>query len=132
MNIYRLLILIFLPFLFINGNRQTKLEGKTYIAELPATCKDGIGMIYTSRILTFDKNTVTSSYKVVASVSKERKNTYEHMYDNLTKVYKWKIEKNVLIFENCKEYGMLKIQNSKIIGYDNDWMTAIEFKEQTK
>ncbi|MDN3693892.1 hypothetical protein QWZ06_17175 [Chryseobacterium tructae] len=132
MNIYRLLILIFLPFLFINGNRQTKLEGKTYVAEIGATCKDGIGMIYTSRILKFDKNTVTSSYKVVASVSKERKNTYEQMYDNLTKVYKWKIEKNVLIFENCKEFGTLKIQNSKIIGYDNDWMKAIEFKEQTK
>ena len=128
----KILTLLILTFWFINCNGQTKLSGKTYVAAIGATCKDGIGMIYTSRILKFDKNTVTSSYKVTASVSPELKDGYEHMYDDLTKTYKWKINKNVLIIENCKELGELKIQKSKIIGRDNDGMTAIEFIEQTK
>jgi hypothetical protein len=125
-------ILIFLFFWLISCNGQTKLAGKTYVAEIGATCKDGIGMIYTSRILKFDKNTVTSSYKVIASVSPELKAGYEHMYDDLTKTYKWKINKDIIIIENCKELGNLKIQKSKLIGQDNDSMTAIEFIEQTK
>jgi hypothetical protein len=131
MNIYKFFIFIFLSFSNISCSGQNKLEGNTYIAEIRATCKDGIGMIYTSRILKFDKDIVTSSYKVVASVSPEFKDGYEHMYDSLTKVYKWKIEKDVLILENCKEFGGLKIHNSKIIGYDNDWQDVIEFKVQT-
>lgn len=126
----KILTIIILPFCFISCNGQTKLAGKTYVAKIGATCKDGIGMIYTSRILKFDKNTVTSFYKVTASVSPDLKEGYEHMYDHLTKTYKWKMKKGVLIFENCKEFGVLNIQNSKIIGQDNDWKTAIEFIEQ--
>ena len=115
-----------------NTDAQTKLIGKTYIAEIGATCKDGIGMIYKYRILKFDKNTVTSSYKVVASVAPERRKGYESMYDDLTKTYQWKTEKDILLIENCKEFSKMKIQKSRIIGYDNDWKQAIEFVEQTK
>jgi len=115
-----------------NSNAQTKLIGKTYVAEIGATCKDGIGMIYKYRILKFDKNTVTSSYKVFASVSPELKKGYEQMYDDLTKTYNWKIEKNALLIENCNEFSKMTIQKSRIVGYDNDWKQSIEFTEQTK
>jgi len=115
-----------------NSNAQRKLIGKTYVAEIGATCKDGIGMIYKYRILKFDKNTVTSSYKVVASVSPELKKRYEQMYDDLTKTYNWKIEKDVLLIKNCNEFSKMTIQKSRIVGYDNDWKQSIEFAEQTK
>ena len=115
-----------------NTDAQTKITGKTYIAEIEATCKDGIGMIYKYRILKFDKNTVTISYKVFASVAPERKKGYEGMYDYLTKTYQWKVEKDILLIENCKEFSKMKIYKSKIIGYDNDWNQPIEFVEQTK
>jgi hypothetical protein len=128
--------LIFLTFWLISCNGQTKLAGKTYVAEIGATCKDmtdGGCMIFTYRILEFKQDSVTISYRVKASCTpKERENGYEHMYDNLTKIYKWKINKDILIIENCKEFGKLKIQKSKLIGQDDDWMTAIEFIKQTK
>jgi hypothetical protein len=121
--------LIFISFCFTSSYAQTKLAGKIYIAEVGETCKDGIGMIYTSRILKFDSNLVTSYYKVYASVSPELKEGYEHMYDHLIKTYKWEIRNDILVFENCKEFGILKIQKSKIIGLDNDWKMDIEFIE---
>ena len=129
----KILTLILVSFSLISCNRQTKLEGKTYVAEIKQTCKEGIGSLFISRVLKFDRNIVTSSYKVVASlseVSQERKNGYENMYDNLTKTYKWRIDKGVLILENDKDLGKFKIQKSKLIGYDNDWMMAIEFTEK--
>lgn len=89
-------------------------------------------MIYTSRILKFDKNTVTSSYKVTADVLEELKNGYEHMYDHLTKIYNWKIKNNILIMENCTEFEVLKIQENKIIALDNYSKATIEFVKETK
>lgn len=128
----KILTIILLSFMFISCNGQVELNGKTYVAKIGETCKDGIGMIYTSRILKFDKSTVTSSYKVIASVSPERKYGYEHMYDSLTKTYKWRIDKGNLIIENGKELEKMKILNTKLIGYDNNWNRQIEFTEQTK
>lgn len=128
----KILTIIVVSFCFISCNGQTKLAGKTYVAKIVETCKDGIGMIYISKVLEFDEYTVTSSFKVTASVSPELKDKYVHMYDHLTKTYKWKIDKGVLIFENCKEFGALNIQKSKISAKDNDWNTTVEFIEQTK
>lgn len=127
------LLLILAIFLFmISCDQPTRLEGKIYIAEIQQTCKDGVGSLFISRILKFNKNTATSFYKVVASVSPERKKSYEHMYENLTKTYKWRISKDILIIENGKELVEFKIQKSKLTGYDNDWKKAIEFTEQVK
>lgn len=127
-----LLSLLIISFCFTSSYAQTKLAGKIYVAKIGETCKDGIGMIYTSRILKFDSNLVTSFYKVSASVSPELKEGYEHMYDHLIKTYKWETSNDVLIIENCKEFGILKIQKSKIIGLDNDWKMDIEFMEQSQ
>ena len=129
-----LLLLAILPFMIScqNSNAQTRLIGKTYIAKIGETCKDGIGSLYKYRILKFSASYVTISYKIDAYVSNGSKDTYEHMYDELTKNYKWKIQNDILIIQNFEEYGKLEIQNTKIIGKDINSMESIEFKEELK
>lgn len=127
----KILALIILSFWLINCNGQTKLAGKTFVAEVGATCKDmtdGGCMILTYRILEFKQDSVTISYRVKASCTpKERENGYEQMSDNLKKTYRWKIRKNILVIENCSEISQLTVQKSKIIGRDNEQMKNIIF-----
>jgi hypothetical protein len=132
MKIYRLFLFIFLSFSFISCNGQTKLSGKTYVAEVGATCKDGVGMIWTYQILEFKKDSVTVSYRVNASVASDRKEMYEHMYDYLKKTYKWKRSKNILTIENYPEISKLTIQKSKIIARYNERMENVIFTEEVE
>jgi len=110
---------------------QTKLTGKTFISEAGATCRDGIGMIYTYRILDFKNDSVIVSYRVVESVIPEKIGMYEHMYDNLKKIFKWNVNKNILTIENCKEFNKMTIQESTLISQDGE-MKPIIFEEETK
>jgi hypothetical protein len=132
MKIYRLFLFTFFSFSFIICNGQTKLSGKTYVAEVGATCKYGVGMIWTYQILEFKKDSVTVSYRVNASVASDRKEMYEHMYDHLKKTYKWKRSKNKLIIENYPEISKLTVQKSKIIGRDNIRMENMIFTEEVE
>lgn len=119
-------------FTLMNGIGQTKLSGKTYTAEIETTCKAGIGTLFKYRVLKFGANTVTSYYKIIADVAPKLKAGYEHMYDNLTKRFQWKIDKGNLLFEDCKEFGEIKIQGSKLIVKDNKWKKELEFTEQAQ
>ncbi len=109
-------VLIAFACVSLKENAQTTLIGKRYIAQVGETCKDGIGMLYTYRILDFKKDSVVIYYKVIAEVIPERKAMYEHMYDNLKKPYKWKVKKGILIIDNCKEFNKMTIQKSTLIG----------------
>lgn len=129
-NIIKLFsVLTFLTCFFTKVGAQTKLTGKTYVAEVGATCKDGVGMIWTYRILDFKKDSVVVSYRVKENIIPERKGMYEHMYDNLKKTYKWKNNNKIVSIENCKEFSKLTIQKSKLIGQDSE-MKPIVFEEE--
>lgn len=119
-------VLIAFTCVSIKVNAQTTLIGKRYITEAGETCKDGIGMLYTYRILDFKKDSVVIYYKVIADVISERKSMYEHMYDNLKKTYKWKVKKDVLIIDQCKEFSKMTIQKSTLISQN------LIFNEETK
>lgn len=123
--------ILFFLFILFNCKAQQNFDGKIYVATIGETCKDGIGTLKTSRILKFDKNTVTSSYQVIAYVSNtESKNTYEHMYDYLTKTYTWKIHKNTLILKNNTETEKLTIQNYSLTTFDKNWQSTLHFTLQ--
>lgn len=132
MIIYQKLLFIFLFFLNTNCNKDINLNGKTYVAKTGMTCKDGIGMIYTYRVLKFNKKKVTISHRVIASVAANLKDRYEHIYDHLTKTYNWKIDNNLVIIENCNEFGALKIEKSKLIVCDQNSKQEIHFIEEIK
>lgn len=122
-------MLIALTCISLKANAQASPMGKRYIAEVGATCKDGIGMLYTYRILDFKKDSVVISYKVLAEVIPERKEMYEHMYDNLEKTYKWKVKKGILIIDNCNEFNKMTIQKSTLIN-KNIEMKPLVFKQE--
>lgn len=95
---------------------QIELRGKTYSSYLGETCKYGRGTLTKFRILKFDEQNVTISYKIIAYVPAEFKHGYEHMYDNLTKKYKWKNKNGIVIIQDFTEFNNLKIQNAELIG----------------
>ncbi len=132
MIIYQKLLFIFLFFLNTNYNKEINLNGKTFVAKTGMTCKDGIGMIYTYRVIKFNQKTVTISYRVIASVADNLKDQYQHMYDHLTKTYNWKIDNNIVIIENCNDFGKLKIEKSKLLFSDKNSKQEIHFIEEIK
>jgi len=127
------IILIFLLSI-IGINVQNDLTGKNFKALVGETCKymtDGGCMIYTYRFLNFKKDSVVVSYEVIASCTpKERESNYNHMYDNLTKTYKWSANSNTITIIGLDEYGKLTLQNSKLIGEDKLTKRYIEFNEE--
>ena len=117
---------ILVVFFCMNFNQQSKIIGKTYIANLVETCKDGIGTLHKYRVLQFDKDSVKISYKVTANVnSLELKILYEHMFDNLEK-HKWENSKGKIIIQKFYEFNNLEIKEKKLI------TEKIEFTEQQK
>ena len=118
---------ILVSFFSMNFNKQSKIIGKTYIANLGETCKDGIGTLHKYRVLQFDKDSVIISHKITAHVnSSELKILYEHMFDNLTEKHKWEISKGKIIIQKFYEFNNLEIKEKKII------TEKIEFTEQRK
>lgn len=130
MIIYQKLLFIFLFFLNVNCTKDLKLHSKTYVAKTGTTCKDGIGVIYTYRVLKFNQKTVTISFRVIASVADNLKDRYEHMYDHLTKRYNFKIDDKIVIIENCNDFGKLKIEKSKLLFRDKNSKQEIHFIEE--
>lgn len=128
-----LIILIYLQTL-IGVNVQNDPTGKHFKALVSETCKqmkDGGCMIYTYRLLHFKTDSVVVSYQVIASCSpKERENNYKHMYDNLTKTYKWSGNNDTITINGFDDYGKLIIQNSKLLGEDKLTKRHLEFKEE--
>ena len=106
--------------LFISCISQNTLAGKTYKAEVSASCekfKNGGGcMIYDYCILEFEKNIVKVSYSTEASCTpKERENTYNNNVSQKTE-YNYTIKNNVLNIKNFNTYGKLTIKQKKLIG----------------
>ena len=113
-------IKLFFALAFLNSfannlEAQTKLTGKTFKAQTGQLCKDGLGTIYTYCLLDFKKDSVTISHSAIADVVPEKKDMYEHAYDNLAQVYKWKVHKNLLSIIGCKEYNQLTMKNSQLV-----------------
>ncbi|MES2592819.1 MAG: hypothetical protein V4608_13125 [Bacteroidota bacterium] len=115
--------ILLLIFHMIDGKTQNDIIGKTFKAKEGATCKefnDGGCMIYTYLLLNFNKDSVVVSYKVVANCSpKEREYGYTHMYDRLTKTYKWTMSNNIVDIEGFIEHGKLTLTDSKLISKKN-------------
>lgn len=125
--------ILFFFLIIFTCKAQQNFVGKTYVANISETCKDGVGTLKTLRVLKFDKNTVTISHQVVAYVAdNELKRNYEHLYDNVTKTYKWTIYKNTLILKNGKETEKLTIQNSGLKTYDKNRQSTLYFTLQPK
>ncbi len=128
-------ILTFLMFNVIDLSAQHhQIEGKSYKALIGETCKEMTGggcMIYKYQILNFSQDSVVVSYQVIANcLPKERENSYNHMYDDLTKKYKWSSNNNTITIENFDAYGKLTLQNSKLSREDNLAKRHIEFNEE--
>ena len=131
MKIYRLALFILLCCAVTSCTAQTKPTGKTYTAEVAATCKDGVGMIWIYCVLEFTKDSVTISYRVEESVIEARKGTYVHMYDHLKKTCRWKSTDNRLTIEHCNEFRNWKLQESTITA-ENSEKKQIVFTEEKK
>ena len=115
---------------------QNNLTGKIYKALIGESCGKMINggcMIYSYRILNFKTDSVVVSYQVIANCSpKEIENNYNHMYDNLTKTYKWTACNDTITINGLDEYGKLILKNSNLIGEDKSTKRKIEFKEELK
>lgn len=129
-------ILIILSFVqsMLGVNIKNDLTGKSYKALVGESCKDmtnGGCMIYTYRILNFKTDSVVVSYQVMAYCSpKEIENNYAHLYDNLTKTYKWTASNDTITINGLDDYGKLTLQNSSLIGEDKSTKRKIEFSEE--
>ena len=129
-------ILIILGFVqsMLGVNIKNDLIGKSYKALVGESCKEmtnGGCMIYTYRILNFKTDSVVVSYQVMAYCSpKEIENNYAHLYDNLTKTYKWTVSNDTITINGLDDYGKLTLQNSNLIGVDKSTKRKIEFSEE--
>jgi hypothetical protein len=114
---------------FING--KNKFIGNTYQAKIREACKemiDGGCMLYTFCVLKFEKDSVQVSYRAKANCTpKEREKNYEHIYDNLTKIYKWTLDNDVITIDNFGDYGALTARDSNLFG-----TRGIEFVKEDK
>lgn len=126
----------FLTCFSIASNAQNKVIGKTYTAKYSEICKDrtdGGCMIYTWRVLAFEKDSVVVSYRTEAHCTpKEIEQNYEHMYDELVKSYKWTAKNNTITIQEFNEYGDFTFQNNKLTGKQkstNDEWVPVEFTE---
>lgn len=112
---------------------STQQTGKKYKALLSESCKlmtDGGCMIYTYRVLNFNKDSVTVSYEVEAKCTpQDREKNYINQLRNAVKSYKWSNRNNLLLIEGFDEYGELIFQNTTITGRDKSSGRSVEFKE---
>ncbi|MFT3702025.1 MAG: hypothetical protein QM802_06635 [Agriterribacter sp.] len=132
------IVLFFMLMNISNMGVKPDLKGKTFEAEVQATCKtmsDGGCMIYTYCVLKFEEDKVTVSHPVKAVCTpKEREANYAHLDNNETKQYKWFVNsKQEITIEGFADYGNLIWKNNKLIGNTekNGKPTAIEFSEQS-
>jgi hypothetical protein len=136
MTIKLISILAFLIQFLNSGDMRHDPIGKTYKALINETCKemsDGGCMIYTYQILNFSQDSVAVSYQVIASCSpKERESSYNRMYNNSIKNYKWSANNDSITIEGLNDYGKLQFQNSILIGEDKFKKRNIEFNEVAK
>lgn len=101
-------------------NNSDELMGKTYIAKIREACKEmstGGCMIYTYEVLKFKKDFVEVFYTTKATCTpKELEKNYEHLFDNVTKTYKWAMHNNVLTIEGLEDFSTLTFTESKLVG----------------
>lgn len=107
--------------------------GKTYEALTGQACKemtDGGCMIYTYCLLHFKKDSVTVTYRINAACTpKEKEKNYNHLYDNLSKTYKWRMAKNVITITGFDDFGPLSLEDSKLTGEYKRTNRSTEFIE---
>lgn len=118
-KIFRLSILSLL-FLFVEKiNAQITPAGKTYTSLVSEACKimtDGGCMLYTTCILSFDKDSVLVSYTMRAECTpKEREATYANAGDRLKKKYKWSQNHNSITINGFTEYDPLSITDTALL-----------------
>ena len=122
---------------FISCNSQNTLAGKTYKAEVSASCekfKNGGGcMIYDYCILDFKKNIVNVSYSTKASCTpKEIENNYK-INQSEKMQYGYTIKNNIVNIKNFNTYGKLFINQKKLIGrkeMNENEFSKLEFEQQ--
>ena len=114
-------ILTLMLFCSFTVSAQDNILGKTYKAQIGESCRkttEGGCMVYTFRVLEFEKDSVIITYKVKASCEpKERENGLEKMYDRLIEKYKWSITDRIINIQGFNEYGKLSIEAEKLIGH---------------
>jgi len=118
-KIFRCSILLLL-FLFVEKtNAQITPVGKTYTSLVSEACKimtDGGCMLYTTCILSFDKDSVLVSYTMRAECTpKEREASYANAADRLKKKYKWSQHHNSISIQGFTEYDPFSITDTALL-----------------
>ncbi|MDB5256794.1 MAG: hypothetical protein JWM14_1489 [Chitinophagaceae bacterium] len=127
--------------LLIMTNSQTQkptftyLTGKTYSAEIRASCKsmsDSTCMLYTFCILHFKQDHVSVYYITKAScTNKSREAGYTSNTQEEQVSYTWSLNKNTLTIEGFDEFAPFKVEGHQLRGTKkvNDKTEVLEFKE---
>ena len=119
MKFKTIIILLLSIFGFTNLIAQNKIIGKTYIAEVGASCKqmdNGGCMIYFYCSFKFEKDSVlVSNFTKVSCTPTEKESFYNTILPVKVK-YSYKIKNNVITIKNFTAYGKLKYYLGDIIG----------------
>jgi hypothetical protein len=91
---------------------QQNYEGKYYVAQISASCKEvtnGGCMIYSYCILKFDKDSVEATYPIIAHCTpSEIEQRYNSKNTNISRKYKWKVDAenlSIIDFDDFKKYS---------------------------
>jgi len=117
--------------------KAQKIKGKTYIATTSVSCmelSDGGGCsIYQYCYLQFEKKYANVFFKsVFYCSSKERELEFDNSNPEVKK-YSWKKEGETIIVKGFNNYGILKIEEGKLVGtkeMNYKEFVPTEFKEE--
>lgn len=113
------LSIIIMSLFFAGSSIHPDITGKTYQAEVQATCKtmkDGGCMIYTYCVLSFEKDQVAISTYVKAScTAKEKEAGYESRNGKDFRQYKWHTKNNIVYIEGFEDYGAFTYKEETLV-----------------
>lgn len=105
-------LFVFILVIGMSSYAQTNYEGKYYVAQISASCKEmtnGGCMIYSYCILKFDKDSVEATYPIIAHCTpSEIEQSYNSNNTNSTRKYKWKVDAeklSIIDFDDFKKYS---------------------------
>lgn len=111
-------LLLILQMLSIPSKITTAQESnlnRSYTTLISASCKDGVGMIYTYQDLDFVKDSVKISYRIVESLVDKSHGSYVGMYDHLAHFCRWTLISDTIILDNCTDLTKLILQDESLV-----------------